>query len=67
MANLYEHTLTLQYIRDMVFLDPVGAPADNRPLNERLAELPKNKSFVDDKSWGDYGDDNQKPKKKNSK
>lgn len=67
MANLYEHTQTLQYIRDMIFLDPVDAPTDSRPLDERLAELPKNKSFVDDKSWGDFSDDNQTPKKKNSK
>lgn len=67
MANLYEHTLTLQYIRDMVFLEVIDESDKSETWDKELEKHPKNKSFVDDKAWGDFSDDKQTPKKKNSK
>ena len=48
MANLYEQTNTLQYIRDMLFLDGVSETTSKTPLDKKLAKLPQNSSFVDD-------------------
>ncbi len=48
MSNLYEHTLTMQYVRDMVLLEPVDGPVDNRPLQEKLAKYSKYSGPIDD-------------------
>lgn len=49
MANLYEQTNTLQYIRDMLFLDRVDETTKKTPLDKKLSKLPQNSSFVDDR------------------
>lgn len=67
MANLYEHTLTLQYVRDMVFLEVIDDSEKSETWVKELEKLPKSKSFVDDKAWGDFSDNKQSPKKKNKK
>lgn len=65
MANLYEHTLTMQYVRDMVFLEVVAESDKSETWVKELGKQPKNKSFVDDKAWGDFSDNEQPAKKKN--
>ena len=67
MGNLYEQTQTLQYVRDMILLEPENHPDNKLPLEDKLAKYPKNKSHVDDKAWGDFSDTKQPPKKKNGK
>jgi|CXWL01.1.fsa_nt_gi hypothetical protein len=67
MANLYEHTLTLKYVRDMVFLEDIDESDISETWDKELEKAPKNKSFVDEKAWGIFNDNEQPPKKKNDK
>jgi hypothetical protein len=48
MANLYEYTITMQYVRDLVFLDFVDESDYSETWNEEMLKLPKNSGPIDD-------------------
>ncbi len=67
MGNLYEYTETMKYVRDMVFLEVLDDTEKSKTWVKGLDKFPKNKSFIDDKAWGDFGDDKPLLKKKSTK
>jgi len=48
VGNLYEYTNTMQYVRDLIFLEPQDESSDKRPLKEKLVPFTETKSFLDD-------------------
>ena len=48
MANLYEYTITMQYVRDLVFLDFVDESDYSETWNEELLKFAKNSGPIDD-------------------
>lgn len=66
MGNLYEHTLTMQIIKDLIIIEPEGKPKDDIPLKDKLDKLPK-VNPIDDSGTVFWYVADQPVKKKNDK
>lgn len=47
MGNLYEHTQTMQLIKDLIVIEPEGKPGDDVPLKDKLNKLPSDVNPID--------------------
>lgn len=67
MGNLYEHTLVLEQIRDLVILDSKGKPSKDIDFKDKLSKLPKYLNPIDEPGGVFWYVEDQPVKKKNDK
>lgn len=67
MGNLYEHTLVLQEVLDLVVLDAKGKPINEIDIQEKLSKLPKYLNPIDAPGVVFWDVEDQPVKKKNDK
>ena len=65
MGNLYEHTLTILKVKDLIILEPESRPGNDAPLKDKLNKLPSDVNPIDNPNTVFWWVDDQLIEKKN--